>query len=200
MPRVAIIGAWPSDENFAPPLQQLVGGSVRLSFRNSGERLHADVLLMNEEEFDRHTSGGDSTGRTPVIVATREPRTCTDMLDRGASAVIALPIDTAELISAIYALIAPGRYLSRRVIAALLAQSDSDGQATQVLSEREVDVLTQLAAGLSDAQIAEALFLSPATVHTHILNLRRKLGARNRTHAVVLAIEHGIIAPFSPHA
>ena len=197
MPRVAIIGAWPSDENFAPPLQQLVGGSVRLSFRNSGERLHADVLLMNEEEFDRYISG-DSIGRTPVIVATREPRTSTDMLDRGASAVIALPIDTSELISAIYALINPGRYLSRRVIAALLAQSDSDGPAARVLSERGVDVLTRLAAGLSDAQIAESLFLSPATVHTHILNLRRKLGARNRTHAVVLAIEHGIIAPFSP--
>lgn len=197
MPRVAIIGAWPSDESFAPPLQQLVGGSVRLSFRNSGERLHADVLLMSEEEFDRYTSG-DLIGRTPVIVATREPRSCTDMLDRGASAVIALPVDTAELISAIYALIAPGRYLSRRVIAAQLAQSDSDGQAAQVLSAREFDVLTQLAAGLSDAQIAQALFLSPATVHTHILNLRRKLGARNRTHAVALAIEHGIIAPFSP--
>ncbi|GAA3664312.1 response regulator transcription factor [Microbacterium marinilacus] len=198
MHRVAIVGAWPSDENFAPPLQQLVGGSVRLSFRNSGERLHADVLLMNEEEFARYSTD-DSERRTPVIVATREPRVCTNMLDRGASAVIALPIDTAELISAIYALIAPGRYLSRRVIAALLAQSDSDRQATHVLSEREVDVLTHLAAGLSDAQIADSLFLSPATVHTHILNLRHKLGARNRTHAVVLAIEHGIIAPFSPH-
>lgn len=59
-------------------------------------------------------------------------------------------------------------------------------------------MLNHLAAGHSDAEIACALFLSPATVHTHMLNLRRKLGARDRTHAAVLAIQHGIIAPHCP--
>ena len=60
------------------------------------------------------------------------------------------------------------------------------------LSEREREVLTLVAAGLNDTEIAHELHLSPLTVGTHVRNIRGKLGARDRVQLVVLAHQHGL--------
>ena len=61
------------------------------------------------------------------------------------------------------------------------------------LSAREREVLGLLAMGASGAEIAERLFISPATVRTHIGNAMEKLGARTRAHAIALALQRGAI-------
>ena len=61
------------------------------------------------------------------------------------------------------------------------------------LSEREREVLRLVAEGLSDADIAERLFLSPHTVHRHVANIRRKLGLRSRSAAAAAAARAGLI-------
>jgi DNA-binding CsgD family transcriptional regulator len=61
------------------------------------------------------------------------------------------------------------------------------------LSERECEVLEQIARGHSIEDIAADLFLSPHTVRTHIKNILRKMGARTRAHAVAMAIAEGLI-------
>jgi DNA-binding CsgD family transcriptional regulator len=61
------------------------------------------------------------------------------------------------------------------------------------LSERECEVLEQIARGLSIEDIAGNLFLSPHTVRTHIKNILRKMGARTRAHAVAMAISEELI-------
>jgi DNA-binding CsgD family transcriptional regulator len=63
------------------------------------------------------------------------------------------------------------------------------------LSAREHEVLTLIADGRSLPEVAERLTISPATVRTHAANIYRKLGARNRPHAVALALGLGLIDP-----
>lgn len=67
------------------------------------------------------------------------------------------------------------------------------GHPDDVLSERELDVLTLLVEGLSDREIGEKLFLAESTVKKHVSNIRSKLGAANRTEAVSIALRKGFI-------
>ena len=64
---------------------------------------------------------------------------------------------------------------------------------TEALSEREFSVFVQLARGLSVAQIADNLKLSPSTVGTHLFHVKRKLGAGNQSELTLVALRWGLI-------
>jgi DNA-binding NarL/FixJ family response regulator len=68
-----------------------------------------------------------------------------------------------------------------------------DESISPILSPREIDVLTYAARGLADKQIAKCIEVQPATVRTYWERLRSKLAARNRTHAVCLAVALGLV-------
>ena len=92
--------------------------------------------------------------------------------------------------------------IQQRLVAAVLevrpSREDTSRKLPGDLSAREVDVLKLIAAGLSNAEIAQTLFLSTATVKTHINHIFDKTGARDRAQAVRYAYEHGLVAPPSP--
>ncbi|HEU5397910.1 MAG TPA: response regulator transcription factor [Gammaproteobacteria bacterium] len=93
--------------------------------------------------------------------------------------------------------LALGIYIGLRVFARPVGQAAFDGnpraQATLGISERELEVLQELAAGRSNKEIAAKLAVSPNTVKTHTARLFGKLGAKRRTDAINRARELGIL-------
>jgi DNA-binding NarL/FixJ family response regulator len=69
----------------------------------------------------------------------------------------------------------------------------ADRNPENPLSNREQEVLNLIAAGQSNAEIAEALFLSPETIKSHVKTLLVKLQAKDRTHALVIALQAGFV-------
>jgi DNA-binding NarL/FixJ family response regulator len=63
------------------------------------------------------------------------------------------------------------------------------------LTDRELEVLTEVARGRSNREIADELYLSEATVKTHVTHILGKLNLRDRVQAVVLAYESGLVEP-----
>jgi DNA-binding NarL/FixJ family response regulator len=123
-------------------------------------------------------------------------------LRSGASGFVLKRIPAEDLVAAIRtvaageALLAPS--VTRRLIEAFAAQPTPlapDHALLGDLTAREVEVWRHIAKGLSNAEIADALYLSTLTVKTHVTNLLTKLNLRDRTQAVVLAYESGLVNP-----
>jgi DNA-binding NarL/FixJ family response regulator len=171
-------------------------------------RLHADVMVMDARM--PRLDGVEATRR--IRLAGELPRvlmlTTFDLdeyafaaLKAGASGFLLKDVPPEELLFAIRAVhsgdsvVAPST--TRRLIdqfAALLpsAQPDSPTELDD-LTEREREVLMHVAQGQSNQEIAHLLFLSEATVKTHVGRVLAKLGLRDRVQAVVYAYEHGLV-------
>ncbi|WP_375478627.1 response regulator [uncultured Jatrophihabitans sp.] len=123
-----------------------------------------------------------------------------DALRAGASGFLLKDVSPVDLVRAVHtvlageALLAPG--IVRRLIDDFVARPAPTGArpaVLDVLTEREVDVLIALARGLSNAEIAAQLHLSPATVKTHVAKVLAKLDVRDRVQAVIAAYESGLV-------
>jgi len=105
-------------------------------------------------------------------------------------------VEAIEVVAAGDALLAPS--VTQRLLvrfAETLARPEERASELSLLTERELEVLTLVAAGLSNAELAERLFLSETTVKTHVSSVLRKLSLRDRVQAVVLAYEAGLVRP-----
>jgi DNA-binding NarL/FixJ family response regulator len=85
--------------------------------------------------------------------------------------------------------------VTRRVIEAFAGEAPAVEATLEALTPREREVLTLLARGLSNAEIAAELFLGTGTVKTHVAAILGKLGLRDRTQAAILAYESGLVRP-----
>jgi DNA-binding NarL/FixJ family response regulator len=123
-------------------------------------------------------------------------------LRAGASGFLLKDVPPAELISAIRvvaagdAVVAPT--ITRRLLDRFAHQLPADEEPPPPhapLTDREQEVLLLVAQGLSNAEVAERLYLSEATVKTHVGHILTKLGLRDRVQAVVYAYETGLVRP-----
>ena len=121
-------------------------------------------------------------------------------LTAGASGFLLKDVKAAQLADAVRtvhhgdALLAPA--VTRRLISRFVASTPATvGDALAELTAREREVLVMIARGLSNAEIAGALVVSEATVKTHVGRIFAKVGARDRTQAVIAAYEAGLVTP-----
>ena len=124
-----------------------------------------------------------------------------EALRAGASGFLLKDVRGGQLTEAIRTVAAGEALLSPSITRRLIEQFVARQPAAQpapapgVLTDREVEVLRMLAAGLSNAEIADRLVIGHSTVKTHVNRLLTKLGLRDRAQAVVFAYESGLVQP-----
>ena len=177
----------------------------------AARRLTPDVVLMDIRmpgmdgvEATRHLmAGGDAHPRVLILTTFDLDEYIVEALRAGAAGFLLKDAPPEELLHAIRvvaagdALLAPSvtRRLLDRFASRLPPAEERLPPAVRALTERERQVLTLVATGLSNAEIAERLIVGEATIKTHVSHLLLKLGLRDRVQAVVLAYEVGLVRP-----
>lgn len=115
------------------------------------------------------------------------------MMENGASGYILKNASKEELLTAIYAVHDGSIYFSGEVGQALKEYQRSSKTELPVLSRREKEILSLIAEGYTNPEIAEKLFVSPHTVDTHRRNLLTKLDVKNTAMLIRFAVEHKLV-------
>ena len=143
------------------------------------------VLVLTTFDLDDYVFGALRAGASGFLLKDTPP---------------AQLLDGIRVVSRGESLLAPS--ITRQLIAEFVRRQPSPGGARweatgslDGLTEREKEVLVLVARGLSNQEIGQQLFVTPATAKTHVSRLLMKLGARDRTQLVVLAYESGLVEP-----
>jgi DNA-binding NarL/FixJ family response regulator len=177
----------------------------------AARELRPDVVLMDIRmpEMDG-LAATRAIAADPALAAVRVVVLTTFELDEyvfeamrsGASGFLVKHTEPAELVRAVRvvadgeALLSPS--VTRRLVAEFAARTKQPAGQSVALAEltsREREVMGLVAEGLTNAEIGEQLFMSPATARTHVSRILTKLGARDRTQLVVMAYESGLVRP-----
>jgi two-component system, NarL family, invasion response regulator UvrY len=164
-------------------------------------RLHPDVVVMDLSmpgmgglEAVRRLLAQDPKARVLALSAHEDTAHPRRVLRAGALGYLAKRSAPDSLIAAVAAVARGERYVDAQTAQALaVAQLDGDTSPGEILSKREFSVFLQLSRGLSVAQIAENLKLSPSTVGTHLYNVKQKLKAGNQSELTLVALRWGLI-------
>ena len=171
-------------------------------------RLRADVVLMDIRmpvvdglEATRRLLAASAETRVLILTTFDLNEYVYEALRAGASGFLLKDAPAAQLVTAVHvvaageALLAPS--ITRRLIAEFARRPPLSAKPDrmQELTARELEVLRLVARGLSNAEIAKELFVSDATVKTHVARILMKLDLRDRVQAVVAAYESGLVQP-----
>jgi DNA-binding NarL/FixJ family response regulator len=170
--------------------------------------LEPDVVLMDVRmpgvdgvEATRRLAVAGTKARILILTTFDLDEYVYDALRAGASGFLLKDVQPAQLVDAIRvvargeALLAPSvtRRLLDRFAASLPSGEERAPARLESLTARELEILRLLADGLSNAEIAERLFLGETTVKSHVSSILRKLRVRDRVQAVVLAYQAGLV-------
>jgi DNA-binding NarL/FixJ family response regulator len=172
-------------------------------------RTRPDVILMDIRmprldgiEATRRIRAGSRAARVLVLTTYDLDEYVFDALKAGASGFLLKDAPADQLVAGIRVIAAGDALLAPQVTKRLIEEFASrptpppDGPAELAeLTAREREILTLIARGLTNGEIASELVLGESTVKTHVGNILSKLGLRDRVQAVVLAYETGLVRP-----
>jgi len=169
--------------------------------------LRPDVILMDLRmprmdgvEATRRLRERDPAVKVVVLTTYADDRSVLDALRAGALGYLTKDAGAAEIQQALHR-VAGGQAALDPAVQLHLVEAIADGQSLgptpatlpDGLTPREAEVLTLIAAGLSNTEIAERLVVSEATVKSHVNHMLAKIGARDRAQAVGYAYRHGLV-------
>ncbi|MBC9716188.1 response regulator transcription factor [Streptomyces sp. TRM66268-LWL] len=137
------------------------------------------VLVLTTYDTDEHVLEALRAGASGFLVKDTKPGEL---------------LDAIRTVAAGESLLSPGP-TSRLIARVLRAPATPRSGGPEGLSDREREVLTLVARGLNNTEIAESLGLSPLTAKTHVSRIMGKLGVRDRAQLVICAYESGLVAP-----
>lgn len=184
-PAIAVTGTETADQAFAA-----------LSNADSGDVLAISVTPCSYEDLGR--IGGFLKGgvKAPVvlIMTSVAPATAASLTGLGVKGIVLSSASAEVLVAAIRMAAGGDTYLPPELIYGRAnANTEAGGSALDNLTQREVQIMALLGAGLSNKEIARRLRAKEATIKVQIHRLMRKLGVANRTQAAVLASRHDLI-------
>ena len=182
--------------------------AVELVARSSPDVFVMDVRMprMDGIEATRRIVSASRTARVLVLTTFDLDEYALGALRAGASGFILKDVRPAELVSAVRTVASGDAVVSPRATRRLLEEygrlasnrgpvSSRAIEDIERLSDREREVLAAMARGLSNGEIAEAFYVSEATVKSHVGRILAKLGVRDRVQAVVVAFDAGFVRP-----
>ena len=162
------------------------------------ERVDPDVVVVDVTLVDgngialtRRLLEARADRGVVIYTGSSDEENLLDGLDSGARGYALKEGSIEELVEAIDAVAGGGTYVDPRLTPALLSQKATQRQPS--LSNREREIMSLLAEGRTGEEVADRLFLSAETVKTHVRNAMNKLEARNRVHAIAIALRQGEI-------
>ena len=157
------------------PLMDGLEATARITEAGDGPR----VIVLTTFDLDEYIYGALRAGASGFLLKDAEG----DRL-----------IDAVRVIASGDAIIAPS--VTKRLISEFAGRPETtEVRGLEGLTERETEVLELMARGLSNAEIAEELFVSETTVKTHVSHILTKLHLRDRVQAVIAAYESGLARP-----
>ncbi|MGD2104028.1 MAG: response regulator transcription factor [Anaerolineae bacterium] len=174
--------------------------AVRLASQFRPDVVVMDIAMphLNGLEATRRIVDACQECRVLVLTAREEERYVIELLQAGAAGYLPKTVDLDELLEAIRAT-ARGESVLPSSIASVVVRYLAEGEVVDLegppLTDRELEVLSLVARGLTNVDIAQRLCISARTVEAHLTHVYNKLGVSSRTQAVVSAMQQGWIEP-----
>lgn len=177
-------------------------GAVHLAGTLRPDVVLMDIRMPNLDGIGatRRITASQPDVRVVMLTTFDRSQLVYDSLVAGASGFLLKDAPSQQLVAGVRAIARGEELLAPSITRRLIEEFTRAGRGGpprgyDELTEREAEVLTLVARGRSNAEIAQELFVSIQTVKTHVARVLSKLGLRDRVQAVVLAYEHGLVRP-----
>lgn len=170
--------------------------AVRRSFDIQPDVILMDLMLPDIDGVTATRTIRDRSPSVQIIALTsfKEPNLIKNALEAGAIGYLLKDVSADELASAIRAAHAGRATLAQEATEVIVRSASQPPEPGLDLTDREREVLALLVEGMTNAQIADKLSVSPSTIKSHVSNLLSKLGVASRTEATALALRQGLVS------